>query len=472
MVKNLKLSAKNLKLKMDQYRFDTIISAIDDIKNIHEISSQIIVKDLPKNFKGQEIWKDYLSPVSFQGTCGSCWAWATATCLSNRLKLKTLNRLHPELSAVFILLCDISFCKGVGKDKECLTLEGSEFDLGKINIFYADGILQKGCTGNTLENVWEFLYKFGTVEKSCVDYEISKVDEEKILPICSEMTGLKLDMCGNYIYDEQNLKEEGIPSRFFRSIACYQVPGTEKQGGSDLNIMSDIYINGPVTSGFVIYPDFYVQEWTEDIYEANPDQESLGGHAVNIIGWGEQDGKKFWWIENTWGKDWGANGYFKMIRGVNNCGIEENVICGIPDLFYPRDFNFCDSYVSNYTTMSNTLKLRRLDADFGNGMHGTSGFDTRTGFTRRALQTYTGFDFSPLISIMEIEMLLDTNKNVGDIKEKQIVEHFCYTRNKSSNSFPPEYIMLIIFGCLIFLIMIRLCYLATNNKTKLKLENL
>ena len=192
MVKNLKLSAKNLKLKMNQYRFDTIISSIDDIKNIHEISSHIIVKDLPTNFKGQEVWKDYLSPVSFQGTCGSCWAWATATCLSNRLKLKTLNRLQPELSAVFILLCDISFCKGVGKDKECLTLEGSEFDLGKINVFYADGILQKGCTGNTLENVWKFLYKFGTVEKMCVDYEISKVDEEKILPIC-DISG---SMCG------------------------------------------------------------------------------------------------------------------------------------------------------------------------------------------------------------------------------------------------------------------------------------
>lgn len=462
---------KNLKLKLDKYRFDTIISETEEIKNINMISGDIIIKDLPNNFKGQEIWKDYISPIPYQGSCGSCWAWATTNCLSNRIKLKSLNRLHPELSAVYVLLCDISYCQEEeeDKDKKCLNLEGSEFDVEKINLLYSEGILEKGCTGNTLENVWEFLYKYGSVEKKCVNYEISEVDEEKILPICSEVSGLKLDMCGDYVYDLQNSKESGKPARFYRSIACYQVPGISSQGGSDLNIMSDIYINGPVTTGFIIYPDFYNKEWGEDIYKAAPDQESLGGHAVNIIGWGEQEGEKFWWIENTWGEDWGANGYFKMIRGVNNCGVEENVICGIPDLFYSNNFDFSNTYVNNYTTMTNELKLKKLGIDYGNLQYGFSGFDTRTGFTRRVLQTYTGFDFSPLISVIEIEMLLDTNENVGDINGERIVEHFCSTTN---NSFPPEYIVLIIFGCLIFLIMIRLCYLATTHKTKLKLKNL
>ncbi len=458
---------KNLKLKLDKYRFDTIISESKEIKNINMISSDIIIKNLPEQFKGQDIWKEYMNPVPFQGICGSCWAWASTNCLSNRIKLKSLNRLHPDLSAVYVLLCDISYCQD---DEECINLEGSEFDVEKINILYSEGILEKGCTGNTLENVWEFLYKYGSVETKCVNYEISEVDEEKILPICSEVSGLKLDMCGDYVYDIKNSKESGKPARFYRSIACYQIPGISSQGGSDLNIMSDIYINGPVTTGFIIYPDFYKKEWGEDIYEADPDQKSLGGHAVNIVGWGEQNGKKFWWIENTWGEDWGANGYFKMIRGVNNCGIEENVICGIPDLFYSNNFNFTNTYVSNYITMENSLQLKRLGIDYGNLQYGFSGFDTRTGFTRRALQTYTGFDFSPLISIIEIELLLDTNENVGDTNNKRIIENFCYLNE--NKSFPPEYIFLIIFTCFIFLFMIGICYFATIRKTKLKLEDL
>ena len=182
---------KNLKLKLDKYRFDTIISESKEIKNINMISSDIIIKNLPKKFKGQDIWKEYMNPVPFQGICGSCWAWASTNCLSNRIKLKSLNRLHPDLSAVYVLLCDISYCQD---DEECINLEGSEFDVEKINILYSEGILEKGCTGNTLENVWEFLYKYGSVETKCVNYEISEVDEEKILPICSEVSGLKLDI--------------------------------------------------------------------------------------------------------------------------------------------------------------------------------------------------------------------------------------------------------------------------------------
>ena len=47
----------------------------------------------------------------------------------------------------------------------------------------------------------------------------------------------------------------------------------------------------------------------------------------------EKDGTKFWWVANSWGSDWGLNGYFKIIRGENHCQIESNVVVGIPDLF-------------------------------------------------------------------------------------------------------------------------------------------
>lgn len=48
-----------------------------------------------------------------------------------------------------------------------------------------------------------------------------------------------------------------------------------------------------------------------------------GGHAINIPGYGIQSGKKYWLIQNSWGSDgWGVNGFGKVIRGENYCGIE------------------------------------------------------------------------------------------------------------------------------------------------------
>jgi len=44
-------------------------------------------------------------------------------------------------------------------------------------------------------------------------------------------------------------------------------------------------------------------------------------HAVVAVGYGVENGVPYWLIKNSWGEDWGTNGYFKMELGKNMCGV-------------------------------------------------------------------------------------------------------------------------------------------------------
>ncbi|ULT92312.1 hypothetical protein L3Y34_009819 [Caenorhabditis briggsae] len=94
-------------------------------------------------------------------------------------------------------------------------------------------------------------------------------------------------------------------------------------------IQTEIMTNGPVVGVFTMYEDMY--KYKSGVYRHTAGR-LLGGHAIKIIGWGTQNGIPYWLIANSWGTKWGENGFFKIRGGVNECGIENNVVAGKVDV--------------------------------------------------------------------------------------------------------------------------------------------
>lgn len=80
---------------------------------------------------------------------------------------------------------------------------------------------------------------------------------------------------------------------------------------------------GPVSVAFQVITGF--KDYKSGVYKA--DKCGTGpmdvNHAVLAVGYGTDptDGD-FWIIKNSWSAAWGDQGFFKMARGVNMCGIK------------------------------------------------------------------------------------------------------------------------------------------------------
>jgi cathepsin B len=94
---------------------------------------------------------------------------------------------------------------------------------------------------------------------------------------------------------------------------------------SEWSIMSEIYFNGPVEAGFMVYEDF--PHYKSGVYE-HVKGKMLGGHAVKLVGWGVEGDKKYWLAANSWNTNWGDNGFFKIAKGKNECMIEDMIFAG------------------------------------------------------------------------------------------------------------------------------------------------
>lgn len=78
---------------------------------------------------------------------------------------------------------------------------------------------------------------------------------------------------------------------------------------------------GPVSVGIDASTASF-QLYSEGIFSDDDCSSLYLDHGVGCVGYGStSDGTDFWIVRNSWGADWGENGYVRMLRGENMCGI-------------------------------------------------------------------------------------------------------------------------------------------------------
>jgi len=252
--------------------------------------------DIPADFDAAANWPNcakVIGDIRDQSSCGCCWAVAAASAASDRLCIFSNGTVQVPLSAN-----DLCFCE--------------ESD---------------GCGGGNANYAWDFIKKSGLVtggqngglgpfgDGYCSQYPLAH--NKPLGPGCPPIEPGHSPACptecdGSAKAPHDNFETDAY--NFGGDVATYTDVKSVQQA---------IMKAGPVETSFDVYDDF--ENYKSGIYH-RVSSKMVGGHAVRIVGWGVDKGVDYWKIANSWNPYWGESGYFRIIRGTNECGIEDSVV--------------------------------------------------------------------------------------------------------------------------------------------------
>jgi cathepsin C len=223
---------------------------------------------------GNKVW-DYVGPAINQGDCGSCYAIAVAemqTARTNILK-KRPHQQQDAQSAQTLLSCSP---------------------------------LTQGCQGGFPFLASKHIRDFGIYSQSKVSYE----GQDRM---CSKLSGASA--------------APTMRATDYKYVGGYYGASNEKA------MLREIFDAGPIVVGLEVNPQF--QTYSGGIYHSklqwpNEDGFERVNHATLMVGFGEENGVKYWKVKNSWGPYWGENGFFRIKRGNDNLNIEHMTVAVYP----------------------------------------------------------------------------------------------------------------------------------------------
>jgi len=82
-------------------------------------------------------------------------------------------------------------------------------------------------------------------------------------------------------------------------------------------IKEAIFTYGPVTVSVAVDP--YFEAYAGGVFDRN--YAAYTNHAVSLVGWDDTQGASgVWYLRNSWGEDWGENGYMRIEYGCSSVG--------------------------------------------------------------------------------------------------------------------------------------------------------
>lgn len=259
-------------------------------KNVRILSNA----DIPTSFDARTQWSNctVISNIRDQSSCGSCWAFGSTDSFQDRACIATGKDVQYSAE-------DTAFCSNAGD----------------------------GCDGGN--TAWDWFTTRGVVTggdytdigkgDTCYPYSLAPCAHH--VPATSEYPA-----CPSAEYPSPSCKssctESGYGTAYtedkFKATDAYSVDGVQ-------NIQTELMQHGPLYVAFTVYSDF--PTYRSGVYK-HTTNDALGGHAVELIGWGTESGTDYWLVKNSWNEQWGNGGLFKIVRGTDECGIEDDVSGG------------------------------------------------------------------------------------------------------------------------------------------------